>query len=308
VTSVGVPPGQLSKFIGRERELAELKDLVEQARLVTLTGPGGSGKTRLALELAARLPKGDPGTVVFVDLAPVTDVDVMVPTIAAIVGIPPTSHQVSVDSLVEAIGARRLLLLLDNLEQLVGGAGVIAALLAGCPGLRVLATSRAPLHVRGEREYPVGSLALPAPGQIGSLEVLGRIEAIALFVERAREISPKFDLTVDTGAAVAEICRRLDGLPLAIELAAGQTKLLSPDALLRRLQHSLPLPTTGPTDAPARQRTLHDTIAWSYGLLDVPDRIVLAAWYGGTGTSRDASAEEETSGYVPSRRLMDLVV
>jgi predicted ATPase len=230
----------------------------------------------LALELAQRLPEADHDAVAFADLAPVTDVNLMVPTIAAIVGTPSSSGRPSLESLVEAIGARRLVLLLDNLEQLTGAGRVITGLLAGCPNLRILATSRAPLHVRGEHEYPVGPLALPAPGQIGSLEVLGRIEAIALFVERAREISPRFDLTVDNAPAIAEISRRLDGLPLAIELAAAQTKLFTPEALLRRLQQSFPLVAASASDAPARQRTLRDTIAWSFGLLDGPDRRVFA--------------------------------
>jgi predicted ATPase/DNA-binding CsgD family transcriptional regulator len=283
VTSVEGLPGQLSRFIGRERELAELVDLVGQTRLVTLTGPGGSGKTRLALELAARLPEGLAESVVFVDLAPVLDPDLIVPTIAGTLS---TSGRPSLESLVKTIRARRLVLLLDNLEQLAGAGEIAAGLLADCPSLRILATSRAPLHVRGEREYPVEPLALPAANQIGSVDVLSRIEAIALFVDRAREISPHFELTAENAPAIAEICRRLDGLPLAIELAAGQTKLLSPDALLRRLERSLPMPADGPRDAPARQRALRDSIAWSHELLREGDRTVfarLSVFVGGFG-------------------------
>ena len=251
--------------------------LLAESRLVTLTGAGGSGKTRLGLEAAERARQGLGQPTYFVDLAPITDPGLVASTVAAALGVRERPRSPLLDTLLEAIGTRRLLVLLDNVEQVLPAAAtLIARLLASCPNLRILCTSRAPLRVRGEHEYAVDPLDLPDGADFASADKLGRTEAVALFVERARGADPHFSLTVDNAAEVAEICRRLDGLPLAIELAAGRSKVLAPDALLRRLEHRLPLLTSGPADAPARQRTLRDAIAWSYDLLDATAQLVLA--------------------------------
>jgi predicted ATPase/DNA-binding CsgD family transcriptional regulator len=272
-----VLPAQVSSFVGRARELAELEVLLAKSRLVTLTGAGGSGKTRLALEAAERTRQRLGQPTYFVDLAPITDPGLVVSSLAAALGVRERPRRPLLDTLVDALGERRLFLVLDNLEQLLPTAAtLIAGLLARCPNLRILCTSRAPLRVRGEHEYAVDPLDLPDEADLATPDRLGQTEAVALFVERARGADPHFSLTVDNAAVVAGICRRLDGLPLAIELAAGRSKLLTPDALLRRLEHRLPLLTTGLADAPARQRTLRDAIAWSYDLLDPTDQRVFA--------------------------------
>src|SRR5215213_6554487 len=254
----GRVPVQLTSFVGRSRELAELDVDVGAARLVTVVGPGGCGKTRLALEFAARRRAVSPD-LHFVDLTPITD--------AALVPV----------SIATVIGDREVVLVLDNLEQLPAAGSVIAELLAAAPGLRVLATSRAPLRVRGEREYPLAPLQLPGPVELGSLEDLAEVEAVKLFIERARAIDPAFALTGDNAVAVAGICARLDGLPLATELAAARTRLFTPAALLARLDRRLPVLTEGPMDAPIRQRTLRSTIGWSFDLLREPDQRVFAS-------------------------------
>jgi non-specific serine/threonine protein kinase len=269
-------PIQLSRFVGRARELAELDKRFETSRLVTLTGPGGSGKTRLALELAETVRLRLRDGVFFVDLAPTTDSGLVLRTIAGILGIREEPGRPMLDTLTERLADRRLLVVLDNLEQLPGASPLIGELLARCPNLHVLATSRSPLHLRGEREYPVDPLALPTPDDVISLDRLERTEAVALFIERAQAISPHFALTAENAGTIAEICRRLDGLPLAIELAAAPTKLLGPLALLARLEQRLPLPSSGAADAPGRQRTLHNTIAWSYDLLSEREQRIFA--------------------------------
>jgi predicted ATPase/DNA-binding CsgD family transcriptional regulator len=284
-------PNPLSTFIGRAREVAELRALLAESRLVTLTGAGGSGKTRLALEVGANVGGLD-GPATFVDFSSITDPSFLIPALAASLGSSIESGERTVERLVEELGGRRLLLILDNLEHLPSAGPVVVDLLAGCPALRVLATSRAPLHVRGEREYPVEPLSLPGLDQTASVEVLSGFDAVALFVDRARAIDPRFALNSRNAAAIAQICRRLDGLPLAIELAAGQLKMLSPDALQRRLHRRLPFLIGAASDAPARQRTLRDTIAWSYSLLDTADRLVFArasVFVGGFGLT-DAEA------------------
>jgi predicted ATPase/DNA-binding CsgD family transcriptional regulator len=270
-------PAQLSSFVGRERELTELDALLAEFRLVTLTGAGGSGKTRLALEAAERVSGriGQPAT--FVDFAPITDPALAVSTIAAALGVRERLTSPLLATLLESLRPRQLLLLLDNLEHLLpAAAGPVSELLAACPRLRILSTSRIPLRIRGEREYPVDPLGLPVPADLTSPDRLAGTEAVELFVQRAQASDPHFALTSANAHAVAAICRRLDGLPLAIELAAGQSKVLAPDALLHRLERRLPLLTSGAADAPARQRTLRDAIAWSYDLLALADQLVFA--------------------------------
>jgi non-specific serine/threonine protein kinase len=269
-------PVQLTSFVGRLRELAELEAALDGARLVTLMGPGGCGKTRLALEFAARRREASPD-LQFVDLAPITDAALLPVSIATVLGVREVAGEALQDALARRIGDREVVLVLDNLEQLPGAGPVIAELLAASPGLRVLATSRAPLHVRGEHEYSLAPLQLPGPEELGSLNDLAEVEAVKLFVERARAINPAFTLTSDNAVAVAGICARLDGLPLAIELAAARTRLFTPTALLARLDRRLPVLTEGPMDAPIRQRTLRATIGWSFGLLRERDQRIFAS-------------------------------
>jgi predicted ATPase len=252
-------PVQLTSFVGRSRELEELEIAVGAARLVTIVGPGGSGKTRLAVEFAVRRGAGSPD-LHLVDLTPITDAALVPVSIATVLGVREVAGEGLLDTLARRIGDRGVVLVLDNLEQIPAAGSVIAELLAASPGLGVLATSRAPLHVRGEQQYPLAPLRLPSPVELASLEDLAEIEAVKLFVERARAIDPAFALTRENAVAVAGICARLDGLPLAIELAAARTRLFTPIALLARLDRRLPVLTEGLMDAPVRQRALRSTI------------------------------------------------
>ena len=259
--ATGRLPAQVSSFVGRSREIDDVGTRVGQNRLVTLTGPGGSGKTRLAIAVAARLH--DAGlTVDFVELAPITDASLAVGAIAAALGVREAAGESLLDALVRHAQDRETLLLLDNLEQIAGIGELVAELLARLPGLRVLATSRIPLHVRGEREYPV--------------EPLPEAEAVTLFADRASAVRPDGALS-SSQEAIAAICARLDGLPLAIELAAARTRVFGPEALLARLDRRLAVTVDGSADAPVRQRTLRAAIAWSVELLDEPERRLFAA-------------------------------
>jgi predicted ATPase len=269
-------PTQLTTFVGRERELSDAAARFDRARLLTLTGPGGTGKTRLSLELAARIADRFPDGVHFVPLEPINDAALVPATIAQSVGLPDRGGREPVVRLIEHLEGKHILLVLDNLEQVTDAAGVIAQLLAGAPELRILATSRSPLHVYGEVEYPVPSLAVPDPKSAQDLGQLAAFESVALFVERAMAVRPSFRLTGKEAAAVAMICVRLDGLPLAIELAAARVKLLSPEAILARLENRLTLLSDGARDLPPRQRTLRGAIAWSYDLLDEADRLLFS--------------------------------
>jgi predicted ATPase/DNA-binding XRE family transcriptional regulator len=275
-----VPPTPL---VGRETEVASVTGLLrrEDVRLVTLTGPGGVGKTRLALEVAARVT-GSRGAfadgVAFVPLAPLQDPDLVPSVVAQTLGVKDPGDQSLQEALIRHLEDKQLLLLLDNFEHLLEAVPLAAELVRGCPGLTVLATSRAPLRLSGERQYPLSPLSLVAGA---SLE---RSPAVRLFEERAREVSPGFEVRAGNEAAVAEICRRLDGLPLAIELAAAKVKLFSPKALLDRLELRLPLLSGGARDLPERQQTLRDTVAWSYELLGPTERALfgrLAVFAGG---------------------------
>jgi predicted ATPase/class 3 adenylate cyclase len=266
-------PTQATPFLGREREVTEAATLLRSsdARLVTLTGPGGTGKTRLALQVAAELLDAFPDGVFFVPLAAVRDPELVPSAIASALGLRDQPGQTPAQAVREALAGKRLLLVLDNVEQVAGSAPFVGELLAAAPALEVLATSRLPLRLRAEREYPVTPLALP-PANVTAPEQLLQYEAVRLFVERAQAVRAGFILTPETAAAVAEITRRLDGLPLAIELAAARVRLLPPAALLARLEKRLPLLTGGPRDAPARQQTLRDAIAWSYDLLTADEQ------------------------------------
>jgi predicted ATPase/DNA-binding CsgD family transcriptional regulator len=267
-------PAPLTPLVGREREIAAVCALLSrpEVRLVTLTGTGGVGKTRLALEVAAELRDRFTDGVFFVNLAPISDPTFVVPTIAQTLELKETGEQPLLDLLQASLRDKQLLLLLDNFEQVLSVASQLADLLAACPKLKVLVTSRFVLHLRGEQEFTVPPLAAPDPKHLPDLAVLSQYEAVELFIARAQAVKLGFQVTHANARAVAEICARLDGLPLAIELAAARLKLLPPQALLARLGKGLAVLTSGARDLPARQQTLRNTIAWSYHLLEAQEQ------------------------------------
>jgi predicted ATPase/class 3 adenylate cyclase len=271
-------PVQASSFIGRERELEQTAAALGGSRLVTLTGPGGVGKTRLAVAVAERLYDRLAG-MAFVPLAAVTDPGLVLAGVARAVGADLGGAGSPLQAMAEWFGGDRWLLILDNLDQVVSAAGDLGELLARCRGVVILATSRTVLGLAAEREYPVPPLPLPDSGPDGPdtvpLAELASSPAVALFVDRARAVRPDFALAEGNAAAVADICERLEGLPLAIELAAARTRLLDPAALLTRLTASLDALGTGAVDLPERQRTLRATVDWSVGLLDEAERSLL---------------------------------
>jgi predicted ATPase/class 3 adenylate cyclase len=263
-------PAPLMSFVGRERALRDVEDLVPRSKLVTLIGPGGTGKTTLGLRAAADLQPAMADGAFLVRLAPISDPELVMPMLLAALGIDDDSSRAPIELAVQHLASREVLLVLDNFEQVLGAADRVGDLLERTDRVRVLATSREPLGLPGEHEFPVAPMELPDVANLPPVDRLSRNEAVSLFVERASAVRPGFVLTDANAAAIAEICVRLDGLPLAIELAAAQTKILSPDAMLERLQRRLPLLAGGSGDLPARQRTLRGAIAWSYDLLDEP--------------------------------------
>jgi predicted ATPase/class 3 adenylate cyclase len=268
-------PTQTSEFLGREIQLSAVRDLLDadRVRLLTLTGPGGIGKTRLALQAAANQIDRFEDGVYFVDLSAVRDREAAFQVVVHAVGVSATSDEPPLALLKQALRNRQLLLLLDNFEQVMEAADGVTDLLQHCSGLKALVTSREALRVRGEHLFPVPPLALPASGETAAERIAG-YEAIRLLIERARQVRPDFELTDENAAAVTEICSRLDGLPLAIELAAARLTLFSPEELRRRLDRRLDALRGGARDLPARQQTLRSMIEWSHDLLRDDERAV----------------------------------
>src|SRR5215211_4500316 len=271
-------PMQPTPLVGREREVREVAERVrsEEARLLTLTGPGGTGKTRLGLQIAADLLEEFSDGAFFVALATITEPALVASTIARSLTVKESAEQSLIESLKNYLRDKHLLLVLDNFEQVLEGSSLVESLLGACPKLKVLATSRIPLKLYGEQEYLVPPLSLPDPGVMLPLEVLTQYEAVRLFVVRARAAKADFEVTDENAPAVAEICASLDGLPLAIELAAARVKVLTPQKMLDRLSDPLKFLTKGARDLPERQRTLRATMEWSHALLEVGEKALFA--------------------------------
>ena len=281
VSGAGDAPGRLPRprtsFMGRESELAQARHLLGHNRLLTLTGPGGCGKTRLSIALAARVVGAFPEGVRFVPLAAISDASLVPVSIAQGMGLQDSRDGPLLEHLCGYLGDRKLLLVLDNFEHVLAAGEFVQELLAGSTQLRILVTSRSPLHLSGEQEFPVPALRMPEPGRAPSVTAVAACESAQLFAARAAALVPGFAIDEQNAGAIAGIVERLDGLPLAIELAAARVKLLPPPAILARLEDSLGLLVSGGRDAPDRQRTLRATISWSYDLLSEAARRLLAA-------------------------------
>jgi predicted ATPase/DNA-binding CsgD family transcriptional regulator len=285
-------PAQVTSFIGRAHEIQEIKDLLRTVRLLTLTGPGGSGKTRLALLTASDVLERFKDGVFFVNLAPIRDTNLLLSTIIRALGLREVPGQSLIESLKRNLHEKQLLLLLDNFEQIIEAAPQVAELLSSSPGLRVLVTSREALQIYGEQEYPVHPLSIPDLSRPESSQVLSQYESTELFYQRAKAVKPDFMITPENGPSIAEICVRLDGLPLAIELAAARSKFYSPEMIRSRLSNRLTTLSSGSRDVPARLQTLRGTLDWSYDLLDIGEQKLferLSVFQGGrTVESTDA--------------------
>ena len=268
------PPVPATPLLGREEHLvAAIERLRAGARVLTVSGYGGTGKTRFSIELYRRLQADYEGGAAFVSLASVTASAEVMPIIGTTLDIAEAQGRSALDALCTVIGGRRALLVLDNLEQVLDAAGDIASLVSRCPALQVITTSRAPLKIGAEVEFVLPPLELPA--QDATPDAMRACPSVALFLQRAEKVKPGFALTNGNAPAIAAICRRLDGLPLALELAAARVRILEPAALLQRLDHALDLLTSGDRDLPIRQRTLRATISWSYSLLDAAEQRLL---------------------------------
>ena len=265
-------PEPAAPLLGRATELDLLVASVRDRRVVTITGPGGVGKTRCLIELGRVLAPDFLDGVAFIPMADILEADAFIPALAAALDVKEAEERTLGDGVTSMIGDKKALLLLDNLEQIVSAAPEIARLVAACPRLRIVITSRTLLRIAAEREFPLAPLALPSLSDASSSESLLDYPAIALFVERARASKGSFALTPQNAGAVIEVCRRLDGLPLALELAAARLRILSPEALLERLDHALNVLTSGPRDTAERHQTLRATIDWSHALLTESER------------------------------------
>ena len=268
-------PTQLTTFIGRETEVAEVKRLLSESRLTTLTGSGGCGKTRLSIQVASEVQTGYPNGVWLVELAPVADPALIPLTVVAVLGLTDDGHRPVLQILTDFLRHKTLLLVLDNCEHVIEACAQLSeALLRACPKLGILASSRETLGIAGEAPYRVPSLAVAEPGHLPPLETLARLGAIRLFVERAAIARPGFALTAQNAPAIAQICKRLDGIPLAIELAASRVRVLSAEQIDARLDDRFRLLTGGSRTALPRQQTLRALIDWSYSLLSEPERLL----------------------------------
>ncbi|HET8853280.1 MAG TPA: NB-ARC domain-containing protein, partial [Ktedonobacteraceae bacterium] len=303
-------PPPLTPLIGREQEEREIRTFLlrPEVRLLTLTGAGGIGKTRLALQVAADLVEAFTHGVCLVQLTPISDAGLVAPAIAQTLGLQDIEEHLLFGSLKAFLRRKHLLLLLDNFERVLAAAPTLVELLVACPSIKMLVTSRAVLHVEGEYEFALPTLSLPDAHHLPAHEELPRYGAVELFVQRAQAVDRHFALTEENAAAVAEICIRLDGLPLALELAAARSKLLPPWALLRRLSRRLAVLTSGRQDAPARQKTLRDTINWSYDLLRTEEQRCfqyLAIFVGGcTLEAAEALCGEGAHSLLPATDLI----
>ena len=309
-------PLELSSFVGREREIAEVGTLLQGNRLLTLTGPGGSGKTRLALAVASGVVEGFEDGAWLVELAPLSDPDLVPQAVVSVLGLRQQPGVSPAEALVDHLGAADTLLVLDNCEHLVGAcASLSAGLLRVCRGLRILSTSREALGVPGEALFSVPPLSLPDPRRLQDVEGLTRYEAARLFSERARAVRPDFEITERNAMAVAQICYRLDGMPLAIELAAARVRVLSVEQISSRLDDAFALLRGGGRTALAHHGTLRATMDWGYELLPEEERLLLrrvsvfaggfaleaaeVVCAGGSRTGRDTGAACVIGGQVP---------
>ncbi len=309
VTVLPTPPTPL---IGRAVEIATVRALLErpEVRCITLTGALGIGKTRLALHLASVAADAFADGVTFLSLAPIRDPGLVLPAIAHAINAKGTSGRPPMERVQAALRHKAMLLVLDNFEQVIGAAPLVAEVLMACPAVKVLVTSRAVLHLRGEHEFVLPPLTLPDLVRLPAVETLARCEAVALFLQLARAITPDFRLTAENARAVAEICVRLDGLPLAIELAVPRLKLFSPQTLQAHLEHRLTWLTDGPRDLPTRQQTLRNAIAWSDELLEPFERLLsraLSVFVGGwtLEAAEAVGAECSDAGPSPVRAVAD---
>ncbi len=293
-------PTQLTSFIGRDDQVRDATALLARSRLLTLTGPGGTGKTRLSLQLAANVLDKYPDGVFFVPLAAVHDPALVASAIAQALSLQISGSRHAIDVLLEYLRDKQTLLVLDNFEQLLPAAAGTTALLEGRPRLRVIVSSRAVLRVYGEQEYPVPPMGLPDGKSAATAAALSQFEAVRLFIERAVAVKPDFQATNENAPAIAGICERVDGLPLAIELAAARVKLFSPQVLMTRLEKSLSALGTGARDLPSRQQTLRGAIQWSYDLLDDAARQLLSRF---SVFARGASLEQAEAVCGPADEL-----
>jgi predicted ATPase len=302
-------PAQLNSFIGREHEIAELKKMLATARLVTLTSPGGTGKSRLSLQVAYELLPEYPDGVWLIELAPVADERRVPQTVASVLGVKEDAGRPVIEALIRFVRDRRILVILDNCEHLLQACADLAKqLLQSGPGVKLLASSREHLHVAGEVNYPVPALAVPDRAERHGVEALALYEAVRLFVDRAVAGQPTFELTAANGATVADICRRLDGIPLAIELAAARVRALSVEQIAARLNDCFHLLTGGDKTVLPRQQTLRASIDWSYALLSIPERELfrrLSVFAG--GWTLDAAEAVGAGADVERAQVLDLI-